>query len=180
MLRVQPALGRLFLDSDHETGAPYITVLSHELWTSRFGADPGAVGRTIRIDGDVVTIVGVLPPTFRLVMSDADLWVPRRFDSDDRQNRLRVVGRRRSGVNKAHMTTTAVRVVGRRRSGVSLDKARADMTTIAARLSEDHPEWMTGWSVNVVSLHEDLVGQERTRLLVLLGAVALVLLIALR
>ncbi|TDI47938.1 MAG: FtsX-like permease family protein [Acidobacteria bacterium] len=87
---------------------------------------------------------------------------PRRFDSDDRHNR------------KAHM----LRVVGRRRPGVSLDEARADMTTIAARLSEDHPEWMTGWSVNVVSLHEDLVRQERTRLLVLLGAVALVLLIA--
>ena len=162
VLRVQPAHGRLFLDSDHETGAPYIALLSHELWTSRFGADPDAVGRTIRIDGNVVTIVGVLPPTFRLVMSDADLWVPRRFDSEDRQNR------------KAHM----LRVVGRRRPGVSLDEARADMTTIAARLSEDHPEWMTGWSVNVVSLHEDLVGQERTRLLVLLGAVALVLLIA--
>ena len=162
VLRVRPAHGRLFLDSDHETGAPYVALSSHELWTSRFGADPGAVGRTIRIDGDVVTIVGVLPPSFRLVMSDADLWVPRRFDSDDRQNR------------KAHM----LRVVARRRPGVSLDEARADMTTIAARLSEDHPEWMTGWSVNVVSLHDDLVGQERTRLLVLLGAVALVLLIA--
>ena len=89
VLRVRPAHGRLFLNSDHETGAPYVALSSHELWTSRFGADPGAVGRTIRIDGDVVTIVGVLPPTFRLVMSDADLWVPRRFDSDDRQNRTR-------------------------------------------------------------------------------------------
>ncbi|TDI47983.1 MAG: hypothetical protein E2P02_02090 [Acidobacteria bacterium] len=75
----RPAHGRLFVESDHETGAPYVTVLSHDLWTSRFGADPGAIGRTIRIDGDAVTIVGVLPPTSRLVMSDADLWVPPPF-----------------------------------------------------------------------------------------------------
>ncbi len=160
-LGVQPQLGRTFLASDERTKQPQVVILSHHLWEERFGADPGVIGKALQIDGDQMTVVGVLRADLPL-FSDADLWYPAPFENEGMSAR------------RSHF----LRAIGLLKPGVNLSQAQVELDTIAARLAQEHPDTNRGWSLGLVPLQTALVGNIRPVLLVLLGAVALVLLIA--
>ncbi|HTM24568.1 MAG TPA: ABC transporter permease [Vicinamibacterales bacterium] len=158
----RPALGRAFTEADDIPNAPRVALLSHGLWTRRFGGDPGVVGRSIRINGESHEIVGVMPAGFTpIYIADASLWRPMRLN---RENPSR---------NSAVFHT-----FGRLRAGVTIDQARARLAVVARELQRTHPESDTGKSINPVPLQEQRVGSRRASLLMLQGAVAFVLLIA--
>jgi putative ABC transport system permease protein len=161
LLRIKPILGRAFLEAEGKPGAEPVALISHGLWQRRYGSDPQLVGKTLQVDGIPYTIIGVLPPGVSYPSADTDLVTP--FIPLPRE------------IQRANHF---VRVIGRLRPGVSLDEARAEMDTIAARLEQQYPATSTGWRVQLVPLHEQLVGNIRAALLVLLGAVGCVLLIA--
>jgi putative ABC transport system permease protein len=158
------ALGRPFRDDEVEGGVVNTVVLSHELFARRFGADPSVVGSTIELDGATYDVVGVTRPGAGYPR-DAELWTPQAFPADEP---LTMYPRRRF----------IFPVVGRLADGVQLTVAQAEMDAIAARLEEAWPEVNRGVGVELEPLHETIVGDVRTPLVVLLGAVAAVLLIA--
>jgi len=161
VLGVGAAQGRSFVPEDGVEGSPDVVAVSHGLWQRRFGSDPGLVGRTVSVNGTPRTVVGVLPPTLRLPPG-AELWVPSTLPAERARN-----SRGRSLV-----------VVARLKPGVSREQAQAEMDVIAARTEQERPDFNAGWGATVVPLHEQLVGDVRPALLVLVGAVAFVLLIA--
>ncbi|HEX2311100.1 MAG TPA: ABC transporter permease [Vicinamibacterales bacterium] len=165
ILRVQPARGRTFTAEEDRAGAPRVVVLSDALWRERFGADPRVVGRAITLNGNPYTVTGIMPPAFdfpRLVTNErTEFWVPIAFDEARAQ---------RGGHYLA--------VVGRLKPGVTLAAAQAQMDTIASRLQRQYPETNTNWVVNLFTLHEEIVSDARSALLILTGAVGFVLLIA--
>jgi len=158
---VPPELGRTFTPQENEPGAGHVVVLSHALWKSRFGGDPGVVGQEIRVDDQPYRIVGVMGP--RIQTPDyATAWVPLAWDAKER------------AVRSNHNCVVTARL----KPGVDRAQAQAEMTVISERLARAYPEDDEGWGAVVVPLREDLIGDVRPVLLVLLGAVALVLLIA--
>src|SRR5215217_8410147 len=159
---VTPALGRGFSLENEKTGQDQVTVLSHALWQKRFGGDPNIVNKTIVLDGRACEVIGVMPAGLRLPQA-ADLWVPLTFDVDpDMKQR------------KAHF----LRPIGRLKPGVSLAQAQADTDVIAGQLEQQFPDSNTGWNLRLLSLRDQLMGNSRTPLFILFGAVGLVLLIA--
>jgi predicted permease len=160
VLGVRPLAGRLFAPGDDEPGR-FVAVLSEELWKRRFGGDPSVVGRTFVADAHTYTVVGVLPAGLAYP-AGARLWLPLAFTPKEKAIR---------GIHDFD-------VLARLKRGVPVEAARAQMNAISARLAARYPEDDKGWGAAVIPLHEDLVGDVRTALLVLLGAVAFVLLIA--
>ena len=161
LLGVAPAQGRAFLEEEDRPGASNVVVLGHELWQNRFNSDPSVVGQTVSLDGVACAVVGVLPRGFRLP-GGAALARPIAFSSEDR----------------AQPGSHFLNVFGRLKDGVTLAQAEAEMAAVAARVEQSLGGTNVGHRVAVVSLHEQVAGGARTSLLVLLGAVALVLLIA--
>ncbi len=161
-LGTKPLAGRLFLPEDFEPASPDVVVVSHRFWQSRFGGDPELMGETLNLESRAYTVIGVLPPRFQFAVRSTDVWRPWLFDEEDRANR------------RSHY----LKVLARLKRGTEMSQAQAEMDGIAGRLAQEHPEWMKGWGVTVVPLHEEVVGKIRPALLVLLAAVALVLLIA--
>ena len=165
VLGIPAAIGRTFQQADDAPGAPAVAVLSHGLWQRRFAGDPSIVGSAVQLDGETVTVVGVMPPWAESIgrQPRPALWVPMALDpaTDYRETSGRYL-----------------QVVGRLAPGVALERAQADLATIAARLAAEHPEFNTGWSVNLVPLDEQIVGSVRRPLALLGGVVLLVLLIA--
>jgi putative ABC transport system permease protein len=154
--------GRTLLPDDARDGAPAAAVLSHGLWTARFGSDTSLIGGDLTIDGRRHTVVGVMPPRFSIPASSAEIWTPLSLASatTDRSNRY-------------------LRVVARLAPGATFERARTEMDAIAAALGQEHPESNGKWSVNMMSVPEMIVGtQFRRAVLVLLGVVGFVLLIA--
>jgi predicted permease len=163
VLGVRPALGTLFDEGSDEPGAERVVVLSHGAWQRRFGGDPSVVGRTLTLSGETYRVAGVLPQSFQFApRGDAEVWAPWR------PSETQITRRFMHWVN----------VVGRLRAGVSREQADAEMQTIAARIAEENRDSHAGTSIRLVPLHEQLVGQVRPLLLVLLAAVGFVLLIA--
>jgi predicted permease len=162
MLGIQPILGRDFLPAEESAGTEPVVLLSYQLWKSHLGADPGVLGRPIELNGRSYSIVGVLPPTFRF-MDKTDVLVPLGVFVKD------LMGRGDRGDMDA---------VGRLKPGITLDQARAEMNTIAARLAKQYPGDDSGVGVSISSLRNAFVGDMRPALLVLLAAVTLVLLVA--
>ena len=162
VLGVSPLLGRTFGASEDRAGEPPVVVLSHGLWTRRYGADPALVGNTMLLDGTPHTVLGVMPQGFFFRDRTVEVWLPMAFSDFERTQR------------GAHFIT----VIGRLARTSTLAAARAEMATIAARLEEAHPRFNTGLGATVMPLHESVVGGIRPTLLVLLGAVGFVLLIA--
>ncbi len=162
LLGVQPALGRAFLPEDDRPNARRVVMLSHALWQSRFGGDAGVLGRSVAIGGAKYDVIGVLPASFRYHRG-ADVYVPFALCIESHHM-----------VRGNHNNTF---VIARVKPGVSLEQARAQMDAIAKRLEREYPV-NNGIGAKVVPLRELLAGGARRRLLVLLGAVALVLLIA--
>jgi putative ABC transport system permease protein len=161
VLDVAPVLGRVFTPDEEEPGRDLVVVLSHGLWQRRFGADPHIIGQQISLNRTNRTVVGVMPASFRFPDKDAELWIPLAPDPQLRNNR----------------NALWLKAVGRLKPGVTLEQARADMSTIAGRLEQQY-DFMSGYGVNLVPIHDQVVGSVRPALLVLLGAVVLVLMIA--
>jgi len=135
------------------------------LWKRRFGGDPAVIGRALTLNGESYTVVGVLPNSVRLPAFGNwrdQVWVPLAFSSEEAGNR------------GDHF----LQVIGRMKPGVTLEKAKAEMETIAARLAQEYPKYNVRIGAIVNPLHEEIVGNMKPALLILLGAVAFVLLIA--
>src|SRR3989475_53516 len=157
LLGVKPLVGRTFLPEEHQAGGPRAVMLSEGLWRNRFGANPSIVGQGITLDGQSVTVAGVLPERFNFP-PECDVWTSLVLDT--RRN------------NAYH------RALARLKPDVTLEQAQAEMDTIAQRIAQSLPAAAPGKSVSLVSLHEHIVGGTRTLLFVFLGAVGFVLLIA--
>ncbi|HEX3236410.1 MAG TPA: ABC transporter permease [Gemmatimonadales bacterium] len=160
VLGVTPILGRGFAPGE-DRGQGSVVVLDETLWRSRFGADPGIVGRTISLSGQPYSVIGVVPPS-RAYPGSIQVWLPLGY------------GQGRSAMRDSH----SYDVVARLKPGVTPAQAQKDLAALARRLEKEFPESNTGRGVHVVPLNEASVGAVRTALLLLTGAVALVLLIA--
>jgi predicted permease len=161
VLGAKPALGRTIQTPDEQFARPQVVVLSYGLWQSRFGADPQLIGRTINVDGQSMTIVGVMPAGFEFPKS-VQLWSPLPFRSDEMQ------------VRRFHF----LRVIGRLKRGVTLGQAAGELQSISVSLAQTYPDSNADFGVKPVALQEQLVGNMRPTLTVLMIAVGLVLLIA--
>jgi len=156
------ALGRTLTDDDYRVGGDAsVVVLGHGAWVTRFGADSAIVGAPLQLDGQALTVVGVLPPAFAFPDA-AELWIPRPFQSRDEQSRA------------SDFMTGIVRLG----DGVSLAQAQAEADRIATSLREAYPGQNADLGYQLVPLREHLFGDVRTPLVVLMVAVAFVLLIA--
>ena len=163
----RPILGRPFYPDDGKPGAPAVVVLSENLWRGSFGADPKVIGSSINLDKRSFTIVGVMPAVFRfpILTESEQLWIPLVQDP--------LFGTwmdRRGG----HW----LQVTGRLKPGVSMTQAQAELDAIGARLAKEFPAENDGWTIRFVTLQQKIVGNVKSALLVLMGAVGLVLLIA--
>ena len=164
ILGLTPAAGRLFNAEDEPPTAARVAVVSHELWRRRFGADPALVGRSLRLNGDSVEIVGVLAaglaarmPNDLFTGVDRDVWLPLRLDEERAPRGLHFLS-----------------VVGRLRPGLTAAGAASEVEALAARLREDG---RTRHGIGVRDLHELMIGDVRAPILLLFGAMGFVLLI---
>jgi len=165
MAGVRPLIGRAFTAEEEKAGTAPVLLLSNALWHSHFGADKGVVGKTVRLDSRTFTIIGVLPPDFRWVekcdvMEPTGVWATNNERAAMRFSRGDLV------------------VLGRLRAGVSMERSRAEMEGIAARLERAYPESNDQFSVSLQSLREAFSGDVRPAMLLLLAAAMFVLLVA--
>jgi len=159
MLGISPRLGRFFGASETRER---VVLLSYGLWQRRFGGDPAILGRTLTLNGEPFTVIGVMPPDFVFPpfwASEAEMWTPLDLSA-----------------KTSNREGQSLRIFARRRRGVSLEAARRDVAVVTAALEREFPG--TNRDVRVIALQEKVVGDVRLALLVLLGAVGLVLLIA--
>ena len=161
VLRAKPLLGRSFTPEEDAPGQGKVVVLGHRFWQTRFGSDPGVVGRQIRLGGESHTVVGVMPASFRFPQW-AELWTPLAWSEQERQVR---------GIHDYN-------AIARLAPGVTVAQAQAEMSAISRRLEEQYPADDKGWGALIRPLRDELVGDVKPALLVLLAAVSLVLLIA--
>ncbi|MEP6495596.1 MAG: ABC transporter permease [bacterium] len=159
-LGVKPIIGRGFLPSEEDGNGHDVVVLSHGLWQRRFNGDRGVVGATVLLDGERRTVIGVMSPTIERTFPD-QMWRPFIFHIEESSHR------------RAHM----LRGIARLKPGVSIEQARANVDGIAHRLAAIYPE-DASWHLALVPYRDIVVGNVGPALLLLLGAVALVLLIA--
>jgi predicted permease len=166
LLRVTPAIGRHFSDEDDRPGAPRVVIISDAVWRERYGADKALIGRTIRLNGSPVTVIGVMPPGFHFPLV-ANLWQPLAHapalaaDARDRRDRR------------------TLNVFGRLRDGETLTRARAELQTLTAAIAQTHPLTNTGFGANVIPFTENYTGPATEGPpMIVLAAGAFVLLIA--
>ena len=164
LLGVPALFGRTFVPDDDRPGT-HVVLLSYSLWQRRFGSDPAVIGRALTLNGESYTVVGVMPQLTQLPgyenVND-QLWVPIAFPSEE----------------AAQRGNHFLEVIARMKPGVTLKQAQAEMETISARLAQQYPDYNMRIGAVVVPLHEQVVGDIKPALLVLLGAVGFVLLIA--
>lgn len=160
---VVPLRGRAFTSADGQAGGERVAVLAQGLWVRRFGADASLVGRSIVLDGESHEVIGIMPESFQHPV-DAELWTP-----------LAPVGQFKElfETRGSYWLT----MIGRLKPGMTPAAAQSEMDAIAGRLEKDYPS-NAGIGIRLVTLHEELVGDVKRPLLILLGAVSLVLLIA--
>jgi putative ABC transport system permease protein len=163
-----PLAGRFYSEREDVDGGPKVAVISEGLWRRRFGAAPGAVGRTIELNGTRYEIVGVLParfdfaPRYAFASTGArDVWAPPQYDA-----RARTWGGR------------FLQVIGRLAPGATVDQANQDVDRLASALRSEFPTRQEGWGMRAVELKTDQVGDVRPTVLIVFGAVLFVLLIA--
>ncbi len=161
LLGVQPQLGRAFRAEEDKPGSR-VVILSNGLWQHRFGGDPRVIGQTVSLNGESYTVIGVMPGSFQFPTRRDQLWVPLAFDAKEAASR----------------GNHFLEVIARMKPGVTLQQAQAEMSTIAARLAQQYPEENLRVGSVVTALQEQVVGDIKPALLVLLGAVGFVLLIA--
>ncbi len=171
---VSPAFGRTFTREEDSPGKRQVAVVSDGLWRRQFGSDPNIVGKSVHLNGEVHTVIGVMPremrfpqgaelPAFYGFAGQPDVWVPLGLSPEERHNRL----------------SHNLFVIGRLAPGVSPAQAQSEMAALQARIAEEHAaNGSRGWGAHVVALQDQSTGGARRTLLILLGAVSLVLLIA--
>src|SRR6266480_2352216 len=166
LLGVSPQFGRTLLDGEDQPGHDHIVILSHELWERRFGSDSSIVGRTIRLNRENYTVVGVMPANFRLMGFLAQLWTPLVLSPANQ--------------TAAARKDRSLRFFGRLKPGVTLEQARAEMAVLARRAAESFPDTEKGWGASVRTLPDFLIYDFsiRSGLAVMMTAVGFVLLIA--
>jgi putative ABC transport system permease protein len=173
LMGAEPKLGRAFHDDEEQAGADKVAVISYALWQRRFGGTQDVIGKTMTLDGESYTVIGVAPEGFQFprprelpyfvgVSSPAELWRPMTLIGD-------FISRKRAN----HQLS----VIAKLKPDVTREQAQAEISALATRVEESSPE-NEGIGAKVVSLNEQVVGNSRVALLVLMGAVALVLLIA--
>lgn len=161
VLRVTPVRGRKFSAEDESPASPLVVITSYAVWQHRFAGDPDVLGQVLSVDGELRTVVGVMPEQFHFPFSE-DLWFPLPLQLD---------GKRGEG--------PYLQVVGRLADGVSIENARAELSTIAARLAEEYPVANGGFSADAMGYTASRMGQRLAgALYTMLGAVSFVLLIA--
>jgi len=165
-LGVQPARGRLFLPEEYTEGRADVVVLSHAAWQRRFGGDEGVIGKTIRLDGRVYRVAGVLPSTFHPNVlpraNEQEIWAPQiveRFELDNRRGRY-------------------WSAVGQLAPGVTFEQGQAELATISRQLAREYPRTMASMTATMVPLRQYLARPLRDPLTLLFFAVVMVLLIA--
>ena len=169
-LGVRPELGRGFAPDEEKTGAR-VVLISHPLWESQFGSDPSIVGRGVRLSGDLYTVVGVMPPSFRFPVNKArnSVWTTLAVDDDPSDPHSNIKNRGSHFLN----------AFGRLKPGVTVSQANQELQAIAAGLAKQYPNTNTRHdSARVETEVAALIGDTRTAIFVVLGAVAVVLLIA--
>jgi putative ABC transport system permease protein len=160
-LGVPPMLGRVFGTADAAAGAPPVAVLNNRSWIKFFGADPSAVGRTVVLDGEARTIVGIMPPRFE--WNIADFWLPAALSRSD----------------DPALSRTSRAFQARIKPGIDLKQAEADLNIIAARRAKEHPaDYPPHSRIEVITVIDWVVREFRGVLYTLFGAVSLLLLIA--
>ena len=158
---IQATLGRTFAPGEDEIGKEHVAVLSHVLWSTQFGGDPKWIGRTIRLDGEPYTVIGVLPEGSAFDRAYNQIWRPLAFQPENMTRNFHWFGS-----------------FAKLKPGVTLEKARAQMDSIGARIARDYPDSNKGWGVVVERFSEVLVDSDlRRSLYVLLAAAGMVLLI---
>jgi putative ABC transport system permease protein len=160
ILGVPPQQGRLFRPDDDARSAN-VVIISDRLWRRRFGGDPKIINQPIQLDGRSQIVVGVMPPGFSILDKTVDVWQTIGFGPEARTPRGRWL-----------------MVIGRTRPGVTVAQAQEDMTRVHAELTRMFPAFNTGWTARVVGLSDQLTGDVRPALFVLIAAVGFVLLIA--
>jgi predicted permease len=165
VLGARPELGRPFYPGDDKAGQDGYVILSHALWQERFAGDPSIIGRSVELEGVSRRVVGVMPADFRFPSSKTQVWIP--FHNDPRDT-------------VAYWADDFMPVIGRLRAGATIPQARAEIRLFQERVLKLFP-WPMGksWNtdVSVIHLRDGLVGDVRSRLFLLLGAVGLILLI---
>jgi predicted permease len=160
LMRARPVLGRIFAPDEDEVGKDKVIVLTHQLWQRQFGGAADIVGKTISLNSEAYTVIGVLPPGF-LPFEQNQFVLPLPFQNGWTEQR------------GGHF----LRVYARLKPGVTIEQARAELAALAERSKPLYPEWKRTWSATAIPLAEQLVSDIKPALLVLLGAVGLVLLI---
>ena len=168
ILGVKPLQGRTFLPEEDNEGGPRTVVISHGLWQRRFGADPELSGKTLTLDGNSYTVIGIMPAGFAFPKFPraADVWVALSRDPDPTQFRKYARG------------ATFLNVIARLKPSVKKEQAQAELDAIASGLAQAEPHFNNGLGLPFAPLGQQVVGELRNGLLILLGAVAFVLLIA--
>jgi putative ABC transport system permease protein len=166
VLGVRPVVGRAFTADEAQPGRDRVLIISHALWRSAFGGDQGVVGRTVRLNGQPGTIAGVMPAAFEYP-AGVDVWKPLAFTPDD--------------LSPNNRGSHGLLALARIKPTLSLAQARADMDSLTAGIIAANPQYdyqRANFAVQLTTLTEDAVGDVRSTLYLLMGAVALVLLIA--
>jgi predicted permease len=158
ILREQPEIGRDFLpEEERPGGGDKVVVLSHGLWQRRFGSDSNLVGKSIGLDGESRLVVGVLRPNALATEPEVDFLIPEGWLRHYGANNLRVIARLKTGITSEH--------------------ARAELAALKQRMHQNYPKYKEKWSVTVTPMHEEVIGEVKPILLILLGAVGCVLLV---
>jgi putative ABC transport system permease protein len=162
-LGVQPALGRYLTDAEESADVSQVVVLSYSFWQSRFGGDPGVLGRVILLNQEPHTIIGVMPASFRFTKGgDPQVFMPLAPSPEQKEQRF----------------SRWIWVIGRLRNGVPVAAAQSEMNVIAARIAKLDPEWHAHAGIGVIALHADITRRLSYVLMLLLGAAGCVLLVA--
>jgi putative ABC transport system permease protein len=162
LFRVEPLAGRLFRPDEHQAGRGQVVILGYAIWQRLFGADPGVVGRTLTLDREPFEVIGIMPRDFDLPHGNDAVWAPKVL----------------AGWEPTARTSPFYNVFGRLKDGQTMSQAQADLDRVAAQLAQEFPATNAHIGARLVPLHEQMVGGARKALYLLLGAVGLVLLVA--
>jgi putative ABC transport system permease protein len=162
VLGVSPAMGRGFLPDENQPGKTHVAVISHGLWTRRFNADPGILGRSVLLNSEPYTIVGVMPEGFSYP-TKRDVWTPLEYDTEFTQQ---------------SRGAWYLSIIARLKPEATVEQAAGEVAAIGRRLETEFPETNLNVKMTAVGLHSYITGDIKPKLLVLLAAVGFVLLIA--
>src|SRR5438046_9542824 len=142
-LGVKPLLGRIFSVQEEQADGPPVALISYGLWQRRFAGSPAALGQSLNLEGRSYNIIGVMPPGFDLPAA-AEIWIPLQANIEN--------------LPLTERAATNNEIVARLRPGVSLQQADAELKAIDRQLEQEYPDFRRGWSVKVISLRQELLG----------------------